>query len=423
MSLSNDELTKRLLALEAATLKEHRIVVDVRTGVRTHEQVRLALIDNAVEQVKRLEALPPHLHSGSGVCSGIGKAGAVYVLSDEERTKTDLQAVLDRAVNVWREDAHKTGIFLEQYLAGRLLTAVEDCQIHHIRTVADNGDVKFASDDPAALKRLVVYANEVYCTMRAEDKGHWHPFDHVSGLLSQLSNLLAGIRREAESSVKSSNYHGEQYARLCRERDEAVAAKFAAFQALNVLRQDYLNTGRTLGDTERALILAAAALDLAGWKKNQFGGWEPKPGHPSGVRRYKIEHREKDRIGEPIVSEPNDGWRCGFLGKPEHYVWAASPDEAEALGREFFKFRSNAGFDLRVIEVEWQPQPAPKPGPPIPTCCICRQPATWVRRTQVGGEPFHCTEHAKAAPDFGKSNFGETNDDRFFWQRVEDMPS
>ncbi len=260
---------------------------------------------------------------------------------DENRSLTELHTVLQQAlVNC------AVGNDPRDWAVTRtLFRAIQNCQIHHVRTVADNGDVKFASDDVTALKRLVVYAYETLCAMEGRKDGStWMPFDHVSGMLSQLSNILAGIRREAESSVKSSNYHGEQYARLCGERD-------AALKAQADMREDYVNTCQArdsldsaLQKSNRARTAAFAVLYSLGWNRDPRGVWQPL---------------------------------------------------AQSL------------------------QPTPKN--PHTACFTCGQPATWVRCTQVGGGHFYCTEHAKEQRDFGKSNFGETNDDRFFWQRVEDM--
>lgn len=48
-------------------------------------------------------------------------------------------------------------------------------------------------------------------------------------------------------------------------------------------------------------------------------------------------------------------------------------------------------------------------------CCICGEPATWVRSTQFAGDHPYCTIHAKKEDDFGEE------DDSTFWIDVESL--
>lgn len=44
----------------------------------------------------------------------------------------------------------------------------------------------------------------------------------------------------------------------------------------------------------------------------------------------------------------------------------------------------------------------------------CEKAAVWVRCTQFSGDHFYCDKHAKAEPDFGKSD-----DSYFYWYEIE----
>jgi hypothetical protein len=376
-------------------------------------------------------------------------------LTDDERTKVDLQTVIERAVFDWRKNGHKIGKPMDWHVACCVLKAIQDLKIHEVRTVATaSGEIVFfSSQDVAELKRLVVYTHEVY-GLGGATASNWQPFEHVSGMLAQMSNILVGIHGLFQSYRVQIDGLKQRLATATADIDTAYKSRDKAVEEANQVRRagetirdvlqqttdQLVNTrkhaeavraerdaarlaGHELGGKERALILAEAALDLAGWRKNQFGGWEPKPDHrqiPFGVCRYKIEHRKK-------VSPVDDftaGWNCGFPGKPEHHVWASSEAEAVALGYDLLKFRGDNGtardsFDVRVTVVEGSPQSAATPPKKPHTACLtCGEQSTWVRRTQDAGDHFYCVEHAREQKDFGEEDH---TDKGMYWQRVADM--
>jgi hypothetical protein len=84
-------------------------------------------------------------------------------------------------------------------------------------------------------------------------------------LVPQLQAKVAELEKERDASIRSANYHGEQYARICKERDQEKARADAAEKERNrsQLRQDLHKSFNARDELQRERDQLRAELEDA----------------------------------------------------------------------------------------------------------------------------------------------------------------